>query len=121
MGSRVVIWLVSASLLLGALTTGAHADGRREYRWVGQDGHVYVTATPPPNGAGEIEPAASPVSRPVAKENLGLLDAFLGWLGRLWDAFLGWFSAEKPVRQGRRVRTEQDADCSRWGGVIADW
>jgi len=46
------------SLAVFALALRASGDEPKTYRWVGEDGHVYTTTTPPPNGKGLIDDAA---------------------------------------------------------------
>ena len=52
------------SLAVFALALRASGDEPKTYRWVGEDGHVYTTTTPPPNGKGLIDDAA-PAPAPV--------------------------------------------------------
>ncbi len=121
MGPRVAP-LFAVSLLLFALAAGARAGEPKVYRWVGEDGHVYVTSTPPPNGAGEIGPAASSARPAAQEETSSVLDSFLGWLRGFWGAFMRWLwgADGPPVREGR-VRVDREVDCSRWSGVISQW
>ena len=58
--------LACAALAL-AWAAELRADEPKTWRWVGEDGHVYTTTTPPPNGRGAIEspsPAAPAKARP---------------------------------------------------------
>jgi hypothetical protein len=121
MGSRVTSSLLVA-LLLGALAAGASADPHRSYRWVGQDGHVYETSTPPPNGVNAIESTSSAAKPAASAQTVGAWDAFLGWLHQLWGSFMAWvWGAEKRPAARRGVVAEQTLDCSRWADVISDW
>ena len=118
-----MIPLFAVSLLLGALAAGARAGEPKVYRWVGQDGHVYVTSTPPPNGAGAIEPTASSAKPAAPEETSSVLDSFLGWLraalGCLHELALGRREAAGRARDAS-VRSRR-VDCSRWSGVISQW
>jgi hypothetical protein len=48
------VWIPLVTLLL-ALASHARSDEPKTYRWVGEDGHVYTSTTPPPSGKGIIE------------------------------------------------------------------
>ena len=52
MSSRVVP-VLSLAILLGALAGAARGDEAKVYRWVGQDGRVYTSNSPPPRDAVE--------------------------------------------------------------------
>jgi hypothetical protein len=52
-------WIPLVSLLL-ALAGHARGDEPKTYRWVGEDGHVYTSTRPPPNGQGVIETPPAP-------------------------------------------------------------
>jgi uncharacterized protein DUF4124 len=55
--SRRPVASVSCVFLAAALVWAAasRADDAKTYRWVGEDGHVYTSTTPPPNGKGLID------------------------------------------------------------------
>jgi hypothetical protein len=62
-------WIALLTLLLTAATR-AQGDEPKTYRWVGEDGHVYTSTTPPPNGRGaiEVKPAQPATTKsPVAR------------------------------------------------------
>ena len=60
MSPRAILRL-AVPLLLAALAGGARADEPKVYRWVGQDGRVYTSNSPPKDGVGLITaPARTP-------------------------------------------------------------
>jgi len=67
MSSRVV-GVVAVSLLVAALAAGARGDGPKVYRWVGQDGRVYTSNSPPPKGVAVIDAKPAPVPAVPASE-----------------------------------------------------
>jgi len=101
MSSRVV-GVLAASLLAAAVAAGARAEEPKVYRWVGQDGHVYTSNTPPPNGAGLIEakparqaPAAQRASVPNVPASEAPAEGEL--CGRYDDYVRRWRGAQRTV------------------------
>lgn len=52
-------WMPLVALLL-ALASQARGDEPKTYRWVGEDGHVYTSTGPPPDGRGAVETPPAP-------------------------------------------------------------
>lgn len=109
MSPRVIPILVLGALL-GALAAGARADERKVYRWVGEDGRVYTSNTPPPGGKGLIDaPPAKPAPKPAAAAPRSV-------------AVPRWILAPAEDPRSLPAAPAPDADsCSRWGGVVAQW
>ena len=51
--------------LLGLLASRSRGDEPKIYRWVGEDGHVYTSTAPPPNGRGVIDAKSAPAKAMV--------------------------------------------------------
>jgi hypothetical protein len=61
-----VVSVLTLSVLLGALAGAARGDEAKVYRWVGQDGRVYTSNSPPKDGKGLIDVKPAPqAARPA--------------------------------------------------------
>src|SRR4029453_10638854 len=95
----------AAALLLAALAAGARADEPKVYRWVGQDGRVYTSNSPPKDGKGLIEapapgkPAAAPraVRAPARSSLAGAPDSEGDSCDRYAAYVANWREAQQPV------------------------
>lgn len=58
-------WIPFLTLLVTAASF-AHAGEPKTYRWVGEDGRVYTSTTPPPNGRGVIDAQPATPAKPRA-------------------------------------------------------
>jgi hypothetical protein len=56
-------------LILLLAAASARADPAKTYRWIGQDGRVYTTTTPPPKGATLVEEKTAAPAKPKAKSS----------------------------------------------------
>ena len=95
-----VIPRFAASLLLAALAAGARADEPKVYRWVGQDGRVYTSNSPPKDGKGLIE--APPQGKAAAAPRS--------------------VPARIPARTSIPAAPDSEGDsCARYAAYVASW
>jgi hypothetical protein len=106
-----------ALLTLGlVLASHANADEPKVYRWVGEDGRVYTSTTPPPNGKGLIDsaPASKPKPEPEAKP----ADATAP--RRTLRQILTGDSESVPVAPST-IATSDETSCARFRDFVDDW
>jgi hypothetical protein len=114
-------WLSLLALSL-ALAGPGRADEPKTYRWVSEDGHVYTSTTPPPDGKGIIE--VTPV--PAAKATAPALEPAAEPDSAAQSSALRRFLA--GAAEGRRTAAPAPAsaggdelDCSRYQIYVDDW
>lgn len=107
MSSRAVSPLV-VGLVCAALAWSASAEDGKVYRWVGEDGHVYTSNTPPPDGRGMIDappPApAKPAPAPAPARRSAPSAA-----------------PAAPARGAPDVAPAEGTDCARFDGYVTNW
>src|SRR5262245_39976001 len=104
MSARVVPLLVVA-FVCAAAASGARADEKKVYRWVGQDGHVYTSNSPPPDGKGLIDaPAPKPAAAPAPKRGI-----------------LASPPPAAPARSAPEVSPADGSECARFDGYVTSW
>jgi len=115
------LWLVVA--LAGA----ARADEAKVYRWVGEDGHVYTSTTPPPNGKGliEVKPAPTPAAAAKAPPAAAAKDAPTPASTVSLRQLLLGAEPPAPVTKPRAApqtqpQTQTD-ECARYHSLVLEW
>lgn len=108
--------------LVVTLAAVAGADEARVYRWVGEDGHVYTSTTPPPEGKGMIDPKPAPKpaaakATPAAAAKPAPAPASTLSLRQL---LLGAEPAAPAARPSVAPQTQTD-ECSRYRSLVLEW
>ena len=93
-----VISVFAVAVLLAALAAGARADEPKVYRWVGQDGRVYTSNSPPKDGKGLIEAPPQGKAAPAPR------------------------AVRAPARTSIPAAPDSEGDsCARYVAVVANW
>ncbi len=124
--SSQTVWLVLVTLVLCA-ATHAGADDGKTYRWVGHDGRVYTTPTPPPEGAGtivEVVPAkpkkGAPAPAAAAEPSLSPLRRFLKEAAAA-ERESQEREAEAQAAAAAAAPEEPGNPCARYTNWISSW
>lgn len=80
----LILWLAAAS---------AGAEQAKTYRWIGQDGHVYTTTTPPPKNATLVEDKTAAPAKPRAQPTAADIPS----CGQYQELVESWRSARRSL------------------------
>ncbi|MFI5316613.1 MAG: hypothetical protein ACHQ6T_13005 [Myxococcota bacterium] len=81
----------------------------KTYRWVGEDGHVYTSTTPPPNGKGLIETAPAAAAPPVSPDPAAA------------PAAAAAAGPGAPAAAAAPARAGGDGPCARYESYVQTW
>lgn len=115
-------WLSLLALSL-ALAGPGRADEPKTYRWVSEDGHVYTSTTPPPDGKGIIEVTPVPAAKPAEPALEPAAEPDTAAQSSALRRFLAGAAEERRTTTPAPPASADgdELDCSRYQIYVDDW